>query len=204
MIDIKWLLSEQKKYMKGELITYEFASVPFAIILGETHSDADERVLENNIIAKFMPEYILVEPETGAWIFDPNKNQARLRDDEPLDCPEDLERMQTFLNETTDFKSWSIKYKIPLVSCDLCSNEKKTLNRIYDVLPQKIRESNILDIIINRQREEKMGEIISKYAKKSSMPIIVILGHKHASPTSRIHAILKQEGVGYLILTIKS
>ncbi|MBU4373922.1 MAG: hypothetical protein KKD69_08050 [Euryarchaeota archaeon] len=46
-----------------------------------------------------------------------------------------------------------------------------------------------------------MGEIISKYAKKSSIPIVVILGHKHAAPTSRIHAILKQEEVGYLILT---
>lgn len=210
MIDLKWLLSEQKKYMKENLLAYEFTSVPFAIILGEKHEDNEERELENNVIAKFLPEYILVEPSMGAWIFDPNKNQAQLRDDEPFDCSDDLEDMQKFLkldiNENStepqeafqsfqnyngadiflderDFKLWSIKYKIPLVGCDLGSHEMLGVPAPSD-----------------EAREKKMGEIMSMYAKKSSKPIIAIVGHTHAASV-RIHAILRQKEVGYLILT---
>ena len=97
MINLKWLLSEQEIYMKGNLLAYEFTSVPFAIILGETHSDRKEKEFEHNVIAKFLPEHILVEPHMGAWIFDHNKNQARLRDDEPLDCIDDFEDINKLL-----------------------------------------------------------------------------------------------------------
>ncbi len=217
MIDLKWLLSEQERYMRGHILAYEFPSAPFAIILGETHGDMDDkeeradRELENNVIAKILPEYILVEPSMGAWIFDPNINQARLRDDEPLDCPEDLKYMNKFLkldindddngdsqkafqsfldyNKTDifldwrDFKLWSIKYKIPLVGCDLGLHVGE--------FPDPLIEA----------REEKMGKIISDYANNSSKPIIAIIGRNHLKPSSRIHSILRQEKVGYLILT---
>jgi hypothetical protein len=216
MIDLKWLLSEQERYMRGNLLAYEFTSAPFAIILGETHGDKDDkeqradRELENNVIAKILPEYILVEPSMGAWIFDPNINQVRLRDDEPLDCPEDSKHMNEFLKldinenytepqeafqsfqnyngtdiflDEKDFKLWSIKYKIPLVGCDLGLHVGEFPNPL------------------NEAREEKMGKIISDYANNSSKPIIAIIGRNHLKPSSPIHSILSQEKVGYLILT---
>lgn len=217
MINLKWLLSEQRQYMDGDTLAYENMSVPFAIILGDPHlteksgeaRNREARRLENNVIAQFLPEYILAEPGIGAWIFVPNKNQVRLRDDEPLDCPEDLEYMNKFLRlninddddsdpkealqsfldynnanvflDWRDFKLWSIRYNIPLVGCDLCLHAIRNPPE-----PPKA------------ERDEKILEIIKTYAKKSSKPIIAIIGLNHI--TSRIHLNLKKENVGCLIL----
>ncbi len=223
MINLKWLLSEQRQYMDGDLPTYGNISVPFAIVLGEPHAPEirdphglerimDARRLENNVIAKMLPEYILAEPGIGAWIFDPIKNEARLREDEPLDCSVDKEDMELFLKLDINYKErekheafqsfldyddnnvnpdlvdlqlklWPIKYKIPLVGCDLGLHENAGF----------LNPSN-------EAREEKMGQIISHYAKKSLKPIIAIIGRNHTGSTYRIQLILRQENVGYLIL----
>ncbi len=213
MLNLKWLLSEQSQYLNGDPLAYENISVPFAIILGDPHGlerIRDARRLENDVIEKVLPAYILAEPGMGAWIFDPNVNEARLREDEPPDCPEDKRDMELFLrldinwiererNEAfqsfqdyTDndidpnlvelqFKLWSIRYRIPLVGCDLGLHEK---------LPPSPT---------NEAREEKMGEIICEYARRSSKPIVAIVGSSHTETASRIHSILRQENVGYLI-----
>ena len=213
MTNLKWLLSEQRQYMDGDPLAYENMSVPFAIILGDPHTtnrSRDARRLENNVIAQFLPEYILAEPGMGAWIFDPNKNETQLREDEPLNCKEDTDNMNYFLklaingdelkekdkafqsfqdqndnNVNPDlnplqFKLWSIRYKIPLVGCDLCLHEMRRFN-----WPS------------NEVRERKMGKIISDYAKNSKKPIIAIVGLEH---TDRIHLILKEKNVISLIL----
>lgn len=143
---------------------------PSVVILGEKHGDPIERQHQENLIEKLRPEYVLVEDITN-----------------------------------DDFTMWEEKYGCKAELCDLSHQEKETTKhnlgfRDFGFIDSVSTEDELLKSQFYNARENKMGEIIINYSKESSKPIIVIIGHYHASEKSKIHEFLEQGKIDYICI----
>ncbi len=165
------LVNKTKKEFKGYQFKQYGNNKPTAVIFGENHVEITETTLERcfqeNLIRTLKPKYVLIEV-----LNEDNKKSI---------C----------------FEHWREKHNCELEPCDLSDQEKvakktEILERLPDLLPGLEGCNNQdLDRLMDDAREIRMGENIIKFSKKSSEPVIEIIGDCHARCHSKIHKILE-------------
>ncbi len=215
---LKQILEEWHK-----IFPYKYEIVgenPKAIILGEEHNIDEIVSSQASLITAVKPEIVLYEP-LHAWQYNPQTKVLELipgrkieRDADywfeggyssapkPLlkDAPDQLKQA------ASDNNSW-------IIGCDLTYAEVNEIERhIAQTNPDKyrfegrlIKKSNPKEIInyyspeINPFRDKLMAEMILKYQKQSSRPLIAILGWKHAARIKKT-TVLEQAGLEYAVV----
>ncbi len=146
-----------------------------ALILGESHWEYLLEKEQEELIRLARPDFLL--HEGGHVLFyDPQVGK-----EEPLFgfSRQELEAHCMLVPSFVFRRADELGFKI--IGCDLGVLEKRSFD--YQMA----------------DREERMGERIAEYARKTSKPVIAILGAKHVQPESAIHGVLDRNKVNYVI-----
>lgn len=205
MMDIAWINNWIKE---NNYRVIKSRKDPEVVIVGETHSNKTFIEQQERLIDKLRPEYLLHEC-IGISTYDPLTHKEGMLKDRKF---EDFVELHPF----PYMVQWSEKYGLFLVGCDLSLREIEDTGKILArKFPGKYRwdaEAQMTEVLRNvpsfsftlcdegviPYRDKKMGEMTVEYARKTSKPLITIMGAYHMRPKSSLYRILRNSDVGYI------
>ena len=159
------------------------------IFVAETHGFIDDFKKEKEIIELYSPEFVLSEYMQN-FILDSKIKYERIL------TKKKISKMVSF-KEVKELIKLCYKKNINLIGIDLKNFgfNKQMQNKIKKQEELNTKEQKELEEIL-KKREEKNIKIIKRYLKKTSKPIIVLLGAWHLRENSLIRKSFK----GYKII----
>lgn len=200
MIDLSWVthFSKENRYtyhVRGEN--------PQILIFGESEHFNQGFIEQQEVAIRHLtPQYVLDE-KLGAFSYDPRKRELGFTEGS-LIGEEDVRELDSVLcdQEIRYMFELADRYKVYLIGCDLSGKE--------DVIAiQEINELNKHKKGFELARahssiypycELKMGRTISRYVKKSSLPLVAIVGRYHIRKKSKIHEVLEKDNLSYITI----
>ncbi len=186
---------------------------PKIVIVGEMHDNKSFIEQQGRLIDKLRPEYLLDEG-LGIKTYNPLTNQEAIQKNRKFggEGVMEIEEIKDYLLQ------WSKKYGVFLVGCDLSDREIFNLGKVLakkfpkryfcdpvmrdtivlDDPSEKDFPLTALDGEIIKYRDRKMGETMIEYVKKTTKPLVTIMGSRHIRSESPIHQILKNSNIGYI------
>lgn len=159
------------------------------IFIAETHGFINDFKKESEIIEKYSPEFVLSENMQNLILDSKDKYERIL-------TKKKISKMTSF-REVKELIKFCYKKNIKLIGIDLKNFgfNKQIQKKIKKQEELNGKEQKELEEII-KKREEKNIKIIKRYLKKTSKPIIVLLGSWHLRENSLIRKSFK----GYKII----
>ncbi len=150
---------------------------PKLIVFGEEHFKNELTKAQLELIRALKPEYVLHEFQEGTY------NGKRLSQENSAIEDKDSK----IYRELNAFRVISHFLGFQLVGVDLSSDQafSTPYNSIED---------------IHIRRENEMARIMVEYAKKSTKPVVAVIGAYHSHQASPIHKILSSEKIPYCVI----
>lgn len=176
------------------------------VIIGESHREEDLMKEQERLIDKLKPEFLLHE-YMGVQTYDPEtKSKECIEGRMYGDAMPPDEDIPDYLIQ------WSDQYGFFLVGSDLTMEEVKHVGRClskkypetydydpeYDIVERLDGEEfSHQDDGVIPYRDSNIGNMISQYARKTTAPLVAIVGGYHIKDNSSIHTRLEEAGIGY-------
>lgn len=186
----------------------KYGEEPSVFLLGELHYNENDMSKQVELIRKIEPDYILHEFLNG-WYYDPLTKEYKEQSDRHFSGYDSKEHIgpSAIILECAD------ELKIPIIGCDLTEGEVKWAEmQLLKNHPDLYEEQEGSGILINKKnkkaittmspemnvaREERMVKTILQYQKRSSKPLVVIIGSKHSEAIHQNRQ-MQEKGFGYV------
>jgi len=176
---------------------------PQAFIVGESHRDPKLIAEQGELVDIVKPGFILHElMET--LIYAPKTKELKLAPGRAYNSY-DADAHSRILDYAVN---WADKHQASLIGCDLSMQEMNNcFKEIAKRYPKKYHYDEESDEVYpiegslkstNQEsrifsfREAQMGKTILEYAKRSSKPVVAVVGAYHIRPRAKIHAVMKK------------